>query len=51
MLSKGSSNRLSSMVVKTPISSLLFSMFATLASIYVAGRFVFSNFVHKNVFS
>ncbi|XP_044468417.1 hydroxyproline O-galactosyltransferase HPGT1 [Mangifera indica] len=38
MLSKGSSNRLSSMVVKTPISSLLFSMFATLASIYVAGR-------------
>ncbi|XP_031249042.1 hydroxyproline O-galactosyltransferase HPGT1 [Pistacia vera] len=38
MQSRGSSNRLSSTVVKTPISSLLFFMFATLASIYVAGR-------------
>ncbi|KAJ4705898.1 Hexosyltransferase [Melia azedarach] len=38
MQSRGSSNRLSSMVVRTRISSLLLSMFATFASIYVAGR-------------
>ncbi|KAI9160937.1 hypothetical protein LWI28_012912 [Acer negundo] len=38
MHSKGSSSRLSSLVVKTRISSLLLSMFATFASIYVAGR-------------
>ncbi|KAH7557744.1 hypothetical protein JRO89_XS11G0212500 [Xanthoceras sorbifolium] len=38
MHSKGSSTRLSSLVVKTRISSLLLSMFATFASIYVAGR-------------
>lgn len=38
MQSRGSSNKLSSMIARTRISSLLLSMFATFASIYVAGR-------------
>lgn len=38
MQSKGSNNRLSGMVVRSRISTLLLSMFATMASLYVAGR-------------
>ena len=46
MQSRGSSNKLSSMIARTRISSLLLSMFATFASIYVAGRLVFLDFVY-----
>lgn len=38
MQSRGSSNRLSGMVFRSRISTLLLSMFATFASLYVAGR-------------
>ncbi|OVA01898.1 Glycosyl transferase [Macleaya cordata] len=38
MQSRGSSNRLSGLVFPSRISVLMFSMFATMASIYVAGR-------------
>ncbi|XP_042479479.1 hydroxyproline O-galactosyltransferase HPGT1-like [Macadamia integrifolia] len=38
MQSRGSSNRLSGLVLRSPISSLMFSMFATIASLYVAAR-------------
>ncbi|XP_042505929.1 hydroxyproline O-galactosyltransferase HPGT1-like [Macadamia integrifolia] len=38
MQSRGSSNRLSGMVFRSRISSLMLSMFATIASVYVAGR-------------
>lgn len=38
MQSRGSSNRLSGMVFRSRISTLFLSMFATFASLYVAGR-------------
>ncbi|KAM7268050.1 hypothetical protein ACFE04_010216 [Oxalis oulophora] len=38
MQKKGSSNRLPALAVRSRISTLLLSMFATIASIYVAGR-------------
>ncbi|ERN04589.1 hypothetical protein AMTR_s00075p00098720, partial [Amborella trichopoda] len=38
MHSRGSSGRLSAMVMKSRISFLMFSMLATMASLYVAGR-------------
>jgi len=41
MQSKGSSHRLSTMANRSRIPALFISMFATFASIYVAGRFFF----------
>ncbi|KAJ4954413.1 hypothetical protein NE237_011196 [Protea cynaroides] len=38
MQSRGSSNRLSGLVLRSRLSALMFSMFATIASVYVAGR-------------
>nr|GMD53783.1 hydroxyproline O-galactosyltransferase hpgt1 [Ipomoea batatas] len=38
MQSRGSNARLSGMAVRSPISSLMLAMFATVASLYVAGR-------------
>ncbi|XP_010261468.1 PREDICTED: hydroxyproline O-galactosyltransferase HPGT1 [Nelumbo nucifera] len=38
MQSRGSSNKLPSLVIRSRISALMLSMFATMASIYVAGR-------------
>ncbi|CAK9176961.1 unnamed protein product [Ilex paraguariensis] len=38
MQSKGSNNRLSGMVVRSPIATLMLSMLATMTSLYVAGR-------------
>lgn len=38
MQSRGSNARFSGMGVRSPISSLMFAMFATMASFYVAGR-------------
>ncbi|KAL2226998.1 UNVERIFIED_CONTAM: Hydroxyproline O-galactosyltransferase HPGT1 [Sesamum indicum] len=38
MQSKGSSVRFTGMVIRSPISTLMLSMFATFASLYVAGR-------------
>lgn len=40
MQSKGSSLRFTGMVIRSRISVLMFSMFATFASLYVAGRWV-----------
>lgn len=50
MHGKGSSHRLSGMVSRSRISSLMLSMFATFASLYVAGRFVtLKRFLRANV--
>ncbi|GFY83006.1 Galactosyltransferase family protein [Actinidia rufa] len=38
MQRKGSNNRLSGVTYRSPISTLMLSMFATMASFYVAGR-------------
>lgn len=46
MQSKGSSARFTGMVIRSRMSTLMLSMFATFASLYVAGRWVFVLFVY-----
>jgi hypothetical protein len=49
MHSKGSSHKLSTMANRSRIPSLFISMFATFATIYVAGRFFFTSFQIQSI--